>query len=44
MGQPRTKEEREKADQGVLGRQEERKRKIKEKGIDYEFEGHVGFP
>jgi len=27
-----------------LGRQEERKRKIKEKGIDYEFEGHVGFP
>jgi hypothetical protein len=30
------------SDQKLLRKQEERKRKIKEMGIDYEFEGHKG--
>ena len=29
------------ADKGLLEKQEERRRKIRESGIDYEFEGHV---
>ncbi|CAD6574023.1 MAG: hypothetical protein TREMPRED_000991 [Tremellales sp. Tagirdzhanova-0007] len=36
----RTDEERVAADKGLLEKQEERRRKIRESGIDYEFEGH----
>ena len=39
--QPRNQEQMGKANARVLEKQEERKRKIKEKGIDYVFEGHV---
>lgn len=39
--QPRTDDEKDKADEGLLEKQDARKRKIKAKGIDYEFEGHV---
>ena len=39
--QPRTKEQIAKTNQGVIDRQDERKRKIKAQGIDYEYEGHV---
>jgi nucleolar protein 15 len=37
----RTKEEEEKSNASVLKKQEGRKQKIKDKGIDYEYEGHV---
>ncbi|TXT04959.1 hypothetical protein VHUM_04042 [Vanrija humicola] len=37
---PRTAEQKEKANANVLKRQEERRKKIKAAGIDYEFEGH----
>ncbi|KAH9902617.1 hypothetical protein C8Q73DRAFT_635570 [Cubamyces lactineus] len=35
---PRTEEEQEKAERRLLKRQEQRKRKLKEAGIDYDFE------
>lgn len=41
MDKPRTQEQKEKSNQNVLKKQDARKNKIKEKGIDYDFEGHV---
>lgn len=39
--QVRTQDEQDKANGKVLDKQNKRKEKIKSKGIDYEFDGHV---
>jgi nucleolar protein 15 len=41
IAQPRTKQEQEQANKRVLEKQAGRRKKIKDAGIDYDFEGHV---
>lgn len=41
IAQPRTKQEQEHANKRVLEKQAGRRKKIKDAGIDYDFEGHV---
>lgn len=38
---PRTQEQQDKSNASLLKKQESRRKKIKDKGIDYEFDGHV---
>lgn len=38
-GKPRTQEQSDKADRKLVERDQERKRKIKDLGIDYDYEG-----
>lgn len=39
----RTEEEKAKADQKLLKKERQRKKKLEAAGIDYEFNGHVSF-
>lgn len=39
----RTEEEKAKADQKLLKKERQRKKKLEAAGIDYEFDGHVSF-
>jgi nucleolar protein 15 len=41
FAQPRTQQEQEHANKRVLEKQAGRRKKIKDAGIDYDFEGHV---